>query len=68
MPIDERTERFKVFGRNKTIILESNRPFFRNRGLKRRKPEWKVVEGEIQSGAGLEQIIECIMARVDKDV
>ena len=68
MPIDTRTERFKVIGKNKNITLETNRPFFRNRGLKHRKPEWMIVEGQLFQGNGLEQIIDKIMAVIDKPV
>jgi len=39
--ITERSERFKIVARNITIILESNRPLFRNKGLKHRKPASK---------------------------
>lgn len=63
--IDERNEQYAIIAKNKTVVLESNRPFFRNRGLKHRKPDWKIVEGKINNGSGLDQIIQKIMEKVD---
>lgn len=68
IPVNERTERYKVIGKNKSITLETNRPFFRNRGLKHRKPEWKIVEGTVFQGNGLEQIIDKVMEVIDRSV
>ncbi len=43
IPIGERKEHFKVHGRNGHILVESNRPLFRNKGLKHRRPDFKVI-------------------------
>lgn len=64
--LDERTERYKLIGRDRSIVLESNRPFFRNRGLMHRKPDWKIVEGQAMNGQPFEATIKAIMAVVDK--
>lgn len=63
--VTERLEKFKIIGRNKTIVLESNRPLFRNKGLKHRKPDWKLVEGSLTSTSGLEEIQQKILEIVD---
>lgn len=39
----ERTDREEVYHvttRTKTLVFRNNRPFFRNRGLKYRRPDW----------------------------
>jgi hypothetical protein len=36
--IDNISERYQVIARNKTITFESNRPLFRSKKLKHRKP------------------------------
>ena len=65
--VDERIERFELIGSNKTITIETNRPFFRNRGLKHRKPICKVVAGEVLFGKPLEEIITQIIDKMDED-
>jgi hypothetical protein len=37
--IDERTEHFTVIARNGSLTFSSNRPLFRNKGLKKRRPD-----------------------------
>jgi hypothetical protein len=49
-------ERFQVIARNKTLVLESNRPVFRRKGLKHRKPEWTLIAGEVSNSGFLELI------------
>lgn len=53
IPVNNKIERFKISGKDKYIVLESNRPLFRNRGIKHRKPDWKVFEGEVKYAGGL---------------
>lgn len=53
LPVNDRIERFKVSGKDKYVVLESNRPFFRNRGIKHRKPDWTIYEGSVKYGGGL---------------
>ena len=45
IPVDQRTEHFKLIARNKTLTIESNRLLFRNKGLKHRRYDLKVKEG-----------------------
>lgn len=46
---DKISERIKVSGRNRSIVIKSNRPFLLSKGLKHRRVDWKLVEGEINS-------------------
>jgi hypothetical protein len=65
--INERIEHFKVIGKNKSIVLESNRPLFRNRGLKHRKPDFKLIEGTVDFIGSLDVLIEEILKVVESD-
>lgn len=46
---DKISERIKVSGRNRSIIIQSNRPLLLSKGLKRRRVDWKLVEGNMNS-------------------
>ncbi len=59
--VSKKKEHFKVIARNKTVTLESNRPMFRNAGLKHRRPDWSVVDGKLEYGGALETLAEAIM-------
>lgn len=66
--IDQRTEHFKLIARNKTVTIESNRPFFRNKGLKYRRNELKVREGDtnVRNRAFMQNVYEQIEKLVAK--
>ncbi|MEO5562738.1 MAG: hypothetical protein ABIR18_04865 [Chitinophagaceae bacterium] len=54
-------EKYRVSGKNGSFVLQSNGPLFRNKGLKHRRPSWKITEGgEIRNKAVLQKIIEAI--------
>lgn len=58
-------EQFEVIARNKTIVVESNRPKLRKLGLKYWQPEWKLVSGNIQYHSGLVDIGKAIMKVIE---
>lgn len=60
--LTERTEQFRVVGRSVDVVLESNRPLFRNKGLKHRRPDWKLISGSVLSA---ERIPEAIMNHLE---
>lgn len=62
----ERIERFRISGRNRSIVLQSNRPVFKLRGLKHRQAEWKLFEGTITYKSLLESIIKELDMEVRK--
>jgi len=63
--IDSVKEQYRISGRNKSIVLQSNRPLFRNKGIKHRKPNWKLVEGSVHYHSDMEPIIAEIMKIID---
>lgn len=62
---DEVKECFRIFGRDRSIVIESNRPFFRNRGLKNRQPTIKLIEGKAYYGQPYEQLLQIIVQYMD---
>lgn len=61
------SERFKLIARNKTLILQSNRPVLRRKGLKHRKPDWSLESGEMANSKFLEELQEAIYNHVEKN-
>lgn len=55
---DKISERIKVSGRNRSIVIQSNRPLLLSKGLKHRRIDWKVIEGELNSPSVRELIFE----------
>jgi hypothetical protein len=68
--LNKNTEHFTVLGRHKTLVISSNRPLFKTIGLKDRKPDFKLIAGELKHHELLEKIIEAIDAimRMKRDV
>ena len=56
----EKIERVKVIGRNRSITLESNRPLLLLKGLKSRRINWKLIDGQINNSHLLQQIITTV--------
>ena len=63
--IDSVKEQYRVSGRNKSIVVQSNRPLFRNRGVRHRRPNWKVIEGNVFN-SNLDPVYQEILKVVDK--
>jgi len=42
----ESFEQFRVNAKNQEITLQSNRPLFAEKGLKYRRPDWKILSGD----------------------
>jgi hypothetical protein len=53
-------QRIKVFGKERYIILENNYPFFRSKGLKHRRIDWKIIEGSISSQSFIEELVSVL--------
>jgi len=49
-------ELFRVSGRNGFVVYQSNRPMLRANGLKMKRIEWKLVEGELRSTSAKEAL------------
>jgi hypothetical protein len=53
-------EKYRIVARNRTFVLQSNRPLLRGKGLKYRRVDWKVIEGGFMNPTILENIIKAI--------
>ena len=53
----DQIERIKITGKNRCIVLQNNRPLLRARGLKSKRIDWKLVEGELHNSYVLQAII-----------
>ncbi len=62
----DQIERIRVRGRNRSIVLQNNRPLFRGRGLKHRRPNWKLIEGTGSNAYALERIIDALSSYLDR--
>lgn len=46
---DETFEHYKISTKKRSYIFKCNWPVFRNRGLKHRKPDWQIIDGQIHN-------------------
>ena len=63
--VTSREEKYKVITRSQVILVSNNRPFFRGKGLRHRKPIWKVDEGEIKVDSFKTKLLEALAAHMD---
>lgn len=63
---DHATERYKATYGMYTFQLQCNWPVFRNRGLKHRMPDWKLIEGKLTYRSSFQQIILAIENYITK--
>ncbi len=54
----DQIERIKIIGKNRSIVLQNNRPLLLSRGLKSKRIDWKLVEGELHNSYVLKAIIK----------
>lgn len=58
--LGEALEKYRISGNNRSIVLQSNRPLLRAKGMKYKRPNWKVTEGHIQNASFLETLINTV--------
>jgi hypothetical protein len=66
--VNKREERFKVTARNGSVTFSSNRPLFRNKGLRKRRPDYLLVEGRISNKSTENQLVEAIQRYVERNL
>ncbi len=65
--LSEQIEKYKVTARNKSLTLQSNRPLLQKKNLKYRKPNWKLIEGQMHNSNVLDKIIDALGAFLKRD-
>jgi hypothetical protein len=58
-------ERYRVTGGNRSIVLQTNGPLFKTKGLKHRKGQWKLVEGGAWNQHAIGEVCKMIQAYLD---
>lgn len=53
-------EKYEVTGGKRSVILRNNIPLLRSKGLKKKRPDWKIEEGDFRNAQGLALTIEAI--------
>ncbi|HJW17950.1 MAG TPA: hypothetical protein VJ499_12550 [Flavisolibacter sp.] len=66
--VNKREEQFKVIARNGSVTFSSNRPLFRNRGIRKRRPDYILIEGSIPNKSTERQLVEAIQGYVEKNL
>lgn len=66
--VNNREEQFKIIARNGSVTFSSNRPLFRNKGLRKRKPDYVLVEGNIPNKSIERQLVQAIQSYVEKNL
>lgn len=65
VPVSSREEHFWVKRAGETIVLSSNRPLFRNKGLKHRRGDYEVISGQMHNIGLFNKIVDAIEAKKD---
>lgn len=60
--LSEQVERIKVIGKNRSILLQSNRPLLRLKGLKNKRLDWKLIEGQMNNS----HVLQAIIAKLER--
>jgi hypothetical protein len=66
--LDKDFEQFTLLARNKSLIFISNRPLLRNRGIRHRKPDITLYDGDVSNTAFLVRIIEQLHVYVESNM
>ena len=56
----DQIERIQIRGKNRSITLQSNRPFLEKKGLKQKRIDWKLIEGTMNNAYLLQMIINTV--------
>jgi hypothetical protein len=65
VPVSSREEHFWVKRAEDTIVLSSNRPLYRNKGLKKRRGDYEVISGQMHNIGLFNKIVDAIEAKKD---
>jgi hypothetical protein len=65
VPVSSREEHFFVKRAGEIIVLSSNRPLFRNKGLKHRRGDYTVLSAQVHNIGLLNRFIDAIEAKKD---
>lgn len=58
-------ERFKIYGKSKFLVVQGNRLLIRGKGLKHRRIDWKLLEGQALYRSAMDDILVAIEKKID---
>lgn len=58
-------ETFLLKRKSREIIIKSNRPLWRNKGIMKRQPDFTVAKGEVRSQYAMQVIVEELMKKLE---
>jgi hypothetical protein len=64
-PVSSREEHFIITARNGSLTLSPNRPLLRGKGLKKRPPDFKLIQGITSNRSFLEDVVNAIMLHME---
>lgn len=65
--VSDQIEKFEITARNKSLTIQSNRPLLRGKGIKHRRPDYKLIAGLINSAGVVENIIDTLHSYLKND-
>jgi hypothetical protein len=54
----DQIQRVRVSGRNRSIVLQNNRPLLLARGLKNKRVHWSLIEGQVNNAYFLSKLLD----------
>ena len=66
--LDERKEQFMIGTKRKHVIVQTNRPLFRIRGIKHRKPTILQLTTGVYQGNHMDELMKKIITHVDEQI
>lgn len=67
MEVTERKESYKLITKSQAFILSNNRPLFRAKGIRHRKPMWRLEEGNMRFQNFMDLIAKAIEEYLNKN-
>lgn len=58
--VSDQIEKFEITARNNSLTIQSNRPLLRNKGIKFRRPGYKLIGGIIHAPGVVKVIIDTL--------
>ena len=63
---DKSFEQFRIIGRDRTVTIQSNRPMLREKGLKSKPTDWKLVSGEFKNQGAFKAVMKALEFYMDQ--
>ncbi|HLK29021.1 MAG TPA: hypothetical protein VKT28_10575 [Puia sp.] len=58
-------EKYKVTAKNRELIFQTNQLMLKQKGLKHKRAQWKIISGNLNNTYAFEKIVEAIAERIE---